>query len=131
MIEDPRLITGVVKLDNRGILNAFEIESSLSTPVKRVFFVSQAEKMVKRGEHAHRTCEQLIISAIGTFNVQVINKNSVFNFVLSGPENGLYIPKMNWVEFENQDANSVLMVCASHAYDPADYIDNLSDLINE
>ena len=131
MIEDPRLITGVAKLDNRGILYAYEIGSSLSIPVNRVFFVSQAEKMVKRGGHAHRTCEQLIISAIGTFNVKVINKNSVFNFVLSGPENGLYIPKMNWVEFENQESNSVLMVCASHAYDPGDYIIELSDLVNE
>jgi hypothetical protein len=43
-------------------------------------------------------------------------------FLLDRPDLGLHLPAMTWATQYRYSRDAVLLVFASHAYDPADYI---------
>lgn len=80
-----------------------------------------------RGEHAHLRCHQFLIAAHGSLKVTVDDGSSREIIVLDRPNIGLYLPPMIWGEQHEFGTDSVLLVFASHPYDPADYIRDYSE----
>ncbi len=109
--------------DMRGTLTAGELPS-VDVPFagKRWFIVYDVPSREVRGEHAHRTCHQFMVCVAGSVGVSVddgLNRDEV---LLDDPTLGLYIPPMVWASQFRYERHSVLLVFASHAYDPDDYI---------
>jgi UDP-2-acetamido-3-amino-2,3-dideoxy-glucuronate N-acetyltransferase len=75
-----------------------------------------------RGEHAHRECHQFLVCVRGSVSVVADDGRRREEYLLDRPELGLHLPPMVWGIQYRYSADAVLLVFASHYYDPADYI---------
>jgi UDP-2-acetamido-3-amino-2,3-dideoxy-glucuronate N-acetyltransferase len=108
--------------DLRGNLTAREIGKGLPFAPKRYFIISDVPTKEVRGEHAHKTCHQLLVSLHGTVACVVDDGVHRTEYILDTPEKALYIPPMIWATQYKYSKDCVLLVLASHEYDPEDYI---------
>ncbi len=115
--------------DLRGSLTVAEFGEDLPFVPKRAFMVYDVPNERVRGEHAHRQCEQFLIAAAGSVNVLVDDGTNRRNVVLDRPNVGLYMPPMIWGSQYRFSADTVLLVFASHEYDPDDYIRTYGEFV--
>jgi len=99
------------------------IESARHVPfeIQRVYHVYGVPAGGSRGGHAHRTLQQFIIAANGSFDVNVDDGTGRRSFHLSRPGEGLYLPAMIWREVVRFSPGAVCLVLASKPYDESDY----------
>lgn len=107
--------------DLRGSLTAVEVGDGLPFLPRRLFLVHDVPTARVRGEHAHRVCQQLLISVAGACHVVVDDGEVREEVILDGPGRALFIPPMVWATQYLHTGDSVLLVAASHEYDPSDY----------
>jgi UDP-2-acetamido-3-amino-2,3-dideoxy-glucuronate N-acetyltransferase len=125
---DATLVSGVHLLrtptikDLRGNLVARQMGNGLPFRPERCFMVYDVPSKELRGEHAHRTCEQLLICLSGSVNVLCDDGEHRQEFTLDSPELGLHIGPMVWGTQYRYAKDAVLLVLASLPYDPDDYI---------
>ncbi len=120
-------------LDLRGNLSAADFEKELPFLPKRHFFVFGVPNKEVRGEHAHYKCHQFLIAAHGSVAVVADDGKNRREVLLDHPSLGFYLPPMTWGVQYKYSEDAVLLVFASHAYDPEDYIrdyDNYLKLIS-
>jgi acetyltransferase-like isoleucine patch superfamily enzyme len=108
--------------DLRGSLSAAEFDDDLPFVPKRLFMVYDVPNERVRGEHAHRECHQFLICARGSLSVVVDDGSRQAEVELDSPDVGLHIPPMVWGIQYKFSSEAILLVLASHRYDPADYI---------
>ena len=108
--------------DLRGRVAVAEQGSLLPFIPRRIFMVYDVPSLEVRGEHAHRVCEQFLICVAGQVTVAVDDGHFRDEYLLDSPGLGLYVPSMVWAVQYRYTADAVLVVAASHAYDPDDYI---------
>ncbi len=109
--------------DLRGRLTAGEMPGDgVPFPPKRWFLIYDVPSREVRGEHAHRICHQFLVCVSGRVMVAVDDGENRAEVLLDDPALGIYIPPLVWASQFRYDADAVLLVFASHAYDPADYI---------
>lgn len=109
-------------LDLRGNLSFGEFEKHIPFPVKRFFFIYDVPSKEVRGEHAHWNNHQFLICIKGSARALVDNGSVREEFILDSPSIGIHIPPMIWGTQYQYSNDAVLVVFASHLYDPADYI---------
>ncbi len=105
--------------DERGVLVAGEGGGNLPFTPMRVFAISDVPPGARRAEHANRTCEEVLICLSGRCSVVVHDGISSTRFALDSPQRGLHVPPMHWLVCEEFSPGAVLLVLASHPYDPA------------
>lgn len=106
----------------RGDLAVIEFAEALPFKPQRCFWTYAIPGRQVRGEHAHRECSQFLVSAHGTCRLRIDDGTSQEEITLDRPEIGVLVPPLVWAEASGHSADSVLLVLASHVYDPADYI---------
>lgn len=109
-------------VDIRGSLVAGEFGQGLPFPPKRFFLVMNVPSGKIRGEHAHHECWQFLICVNGSVSVMVDNGEGRDEFRLDRPDQGLLVPPLVWASQFRHSPDALLLVLASHAYDPDDYI---------
>jgi dTDP-4-dehydrorhamnose 3,5-epimerase-like enzyme len=92
-----------------------------------VYYLYDVPGGESRGGHAHKSLEQFIIAANGSFDVILDDGNNKESNHMNRSYYGLYIPKMIWRELENFSSGSVCLVLASELYDEDDYIRDQSN----
>jgi UDP-2-acetamido-3-amino-2,3-dideoxy-glucuronate N-acetyltransferase len=112
-----------------GDLAVIEFAEALPFHPVRCFWTYAIPGSQVRGEHAHRVCSQFLVSAHGTCRLRMDDGISQEEIVLDRPEIGVLVPPMVWAEASGHSADSVLLVLASHAYDPADYIRDYHEFV--
>jgi UDP-2-acetamido-3-amino-2,3-dideoxy-glucuronate N-acetyltransferase len=117
--------------DLRGNLSARETGKGLPFAAERSFVIFDVPSKEVRGEHAHRICKQFLVCLKGSVAVVCDDGTNRQEFLLDTPELGLYLPPMVWGIQYKYSQDSVLMVFASHGYDPGDYIRNYDQFITE
>lgn len=113
--------------DMRGSLSVGELGRTMPFAPKRYFLVFSVPGREIRGEHAHRQCHQFLVCAHGSCAVVVDDGRERREMQLSRPNLGVHIPPMVWGIQYKYSPDAVLMVLASHHYDPADYIREYSE----
>lgn len=108
--------------DLRGSLTVAEVEEEIPFEVKRWFMVYDVPSTDVRGEHAHRTCHQLLVAAHGRVSVIVDDGTTREQIELDSPEFGVHVPPLVWGTQYAYSPDAVLLVFASQPYDPDDYI---------
>jgi UDP-2-acetamido-3-amino-2,3-dideoxy-glucuronate N-acetyltransferase len=109
--------------DLRGRLTAGELPGECVPFVpRRWFLVYDVPSREVRGEHAHRVCHQFLVCVAGSVSVAVDDGEHRGEVLLDEPTLGIYIPPLVWASQFRYDPDSVLLVLASHTYDPSDYI---------
>lgn len=121
IVELPRIT------DPRGNLTPIEGGRQVPFAIERVYYTYDVPGGEGRGGHAHRACEEFIIAASGSFEVQVDDGVHAERFFLNRSYYGLYVPRMVWRELADFSSGSVCLVLASERYDEADYVRGYGD----
>jgi UDP-2-acetamido-3-amino-2,3-dideoxy-glucuronate N-acetyltransferase len=121
-----RLIRLPTTFDLRGTLSVAELGDLVPFDVRRVFLVYDVPTSDVRGEHAHRLCHELIVAVHGRCSVVVDDGEQRAEVALDAPSLALHIPAMVWAVQYKHSPDAVLLVLASHPYDPEDYIRDYS-----
>lgn len=108
--------------DERGSLVALEQHREVPFDIARVYYIFGTKEGVRRGFHAHRELEQLVVPVSGTCTMILDDGADRESIRLQRPTQGLLIPPMVWHEMEDFSPDCVLMVLAAAWYDEADYI---------
>ncbi|MBK2297077.1 MULTISPECIES: sugar 3,4-ketoisomerase [Francisella] len=117
--------------DDRGSLVSLEENKNIPFVVRRVYYIFDTKSDVRRGFHAHRDLEQVLICVSGNCKVLVDDGSSKRNILLDSPDKGLMISGLIWREMYDFSPNCVLMVLASELYDENDYIRNYDKFLKE
>ena len=121
-IQDCRIIELPKIFNEKG--NITPIHGNIEVPfdLKRVFYICDIPGGESRGAHAHKTLEQFIVCALGSFDVAVDDGRNRDVIHLSRAYKGLYIPPMIWAAEINFSSGGICLVLASMPYDEDDYI---------
>lgn len=117
--------------DMRGNLSVGEFGRNLPFVPQRYFLVFDVPSAEVRGEHAHRQCHQFLVCAHGRVSVVADDGARREEFLLDRPEIGLHIAPWVWATQYRYSSDAVLLVFASHAYDPSDYIRDYDGFLRE
>lgn len=101
--------------DARGNLTVAE---KLTFPIRRAYWLHSVDPLAKRGGHAHRKLDRLMIAVHGRFLLSVDGSFIVMN----NPSVAIHLPPMAWVELSEFSADAVCLVLASEEHDEADCI---------
>ena len=110
--------------DARGQLVAIEEGKDLPFVIRRVYYIYDTLADVRRGFHAHRNLEQILICVSGSCRIHLDDGHETAEVTLDKPNEGLYIANDMWREMYDFTEGAVLLVLASEYYDEADYIRN-------
>lgn len=113
--------------DDRGQLVALEENKEIPFDVKRVYYMYDTGEGVRRGFHAHKCLEQILICVHGSCRIHLDDGVETAEVDLDKPFEGLFISNNMWREMYDFSPDAVLMVLASELYDEADYIRNYED----
>ena len=106
---------------SQGYISLAEKEN-LPFTVNRIYWTYFTPEDVERGGHSHIELQQILVAMAGIITVKTEMPGGLKNeFVLSGPNYGLYIPKLCWREMKYTH-NAVQMCIASIPYDESDYV---------
>ena len=108
--------------DERGQLVALEEGKEIPFQVKRVYYMYDTVEGVRRGYHAHKCLEQILICVHGSCKILLDNGKETAVVNLDTPYEGLYISNDMWREMYDFSDDAVLLVLASELYDESDYI---------
>ncbi len=108
--------------DNRGQLIALEEFKEIPFSIKRVYYVYDTTQGVKRGCHAHKSLEQMLICIHGSCKILLDDGVEKETVLLSDPKVGLHVTNCIWREMFDFSPGAVLIVLASKLYDENDYI---------
>lgn len=115
--------------DDRGQLIAIEEMQDIPFDVKRIYYIYDTLPGVRRGFHAHRNLQQILICVNGSCKIHLDNGFDTAEVLLDRPDLGLYISNDMWREMYDFSEGAVLLVLASQHYDEADYIRNYDAFI--
>lgn len=118
-----------IKGDNRGSLVAIESMKDIPFEVKRVYYITDTQKDVVRGHHAHKNLKQILICVHGSCKIGLDNGKEKEEVLLDKINEGIYIESNMWRTMYDFSEGAVLLVLASELYDEADYIRNYDEFI--
>jgi len=124
-----RIVEVDIFSDLRGSLAVAQVGKPLPFVPRRVFVVFDVPTREVRGEHAHRTLEQLLICIRGECAVVVDDGNQREEVVLNSPKLGLYVPPMVWATQYKFSPDAMLLVLASAEYDANEYIRDYDEFL--
>jgi len=108
--------------DERGLLTVIESSGDIPFEIKRVFYIYGTGQGVRRGFHAHHKTRQALVCVSGTCKVFLDNTERKIDITLDSPTKLLILEPNDWHEMYDFSPDCVLLVLASHLYDPEDYI---------
>ena len=109
LIDLPKIV------DPRGNLTVAEQMKNVPFNIARVYWTYDVPGGERRGGHAHRTCEEIVIAVSGSFDVTVDDgKGNKEVYHLNHPYQGLYIGTGVW--------RTVCLVLASELFDEDEYL---------
>ena len=108
--------------DDRGMLVSLENNKEIPFTIKRVYFLFGTKPGVRRGFHAHKKLQQLLVCVSGQCSILLDNGVDKEIVNLSKPTVGLFLNNDVWREMFDFSDDAVLLVLASEVYDESDYI---------
>ena len=118
----PELVELPKFLDRRGNLSFIEEDSQLPFKVRRVYWIYDVPGGEKRGGHAFRETQEMIVALSGSFDVLLHDGEREYKFSLNRSYYGVLVPKMMWRQLENFSTNSLALIIASTDYSRKEYI---------
>lgn len=115
--------------DERGQLIAIEAQKDIPFEVKRVYYIYDTKERVRRGFHAHKSLQQILVCVHGSCKIHLDNGTETEEVVLDKPDVGLYIASDMWREMYDFSPDAVLLVLASEHYNESDYIRNYDEFL--
>ena len=116
--------------DDRGSLVALENQKDYPFDVKRVYYIFDTLPNVRRGFHAHKKLQQVLICVNGSCKIHLDNGlGETAEVLLDNPSKGLFLSADMWREMYDFSEGAVLLVLASEYYDEKDYIRDYDEFV--
>lgn len=115
--------------DPRGNLMFAEFPKHLPFQPKRFFVTYEVPMGSVRGEHAHKSNDQVIVCLKGSLTITLDDGTIRKSFELNAPDVGIYIPAGIWGIQSHHSADCVMLVLASELYDENGYIRDYGDFL--
>jgi hypothetical protein len=115
--------------DPRGNLTFVEAGRHVPFAIRRAYWIYAVPGGEKRGGHAYRELNEMIIAVSGSFEVHLDDGTRRRTHLLSRGYVGLYVPNMIWRELEAFSTNAVCLILASECYSESDYIRAHTDFL--
>ncbi len=115
--------------DERGMLVALEEKKDIPFEIKRVYYIYDTLKGVRRGFHAHKSLEQILICIQGSCKILLDDGYEKREVLMDKPYEGLYISNVIWREMFDFSSDAVLIVLASDYYNESDYIRDYNEFL--
>ena len=116
-IKIPNIIDNI----NQGSLRVIELDQ-VPFQIQRVFSVVNAQSGARRGQHAHKKCNQLICCVSGEVQLKCDDVKKQVEIFLSPESDAILVPHGIWAEQKYLKDNSVIIVFCDQSYDEQDYI---------
>ena len=117
--------------DLRGNLVARQVGQGLPFVPERCFVIFDVPSKEVRGEHAHRQCAQLLVCLRGSVVVVADDGHRRQEFLLDDLTMGIHLRPQVWGTQYKYTWDAMLLILASHPYDPADYIRDYDQFLDE
>jgi dTDP-4-amino-4,6-dideoxygalactose transaminase/mannose-6-phosphate isomerase-like protein (cupin superfamily) len=104
--------------------------------IKRFFYVDNFNELdksstnKKRGLHSNINFDEFMIVLEGQIEIKLIDKNQTESITTLYKDEYIYIPKMNWVEFEILSSNTIIIVLANEIMEKSKSVHNFNEFIN-
>jgi hypothetical protein len=121
-IADCKLITLPKFKTSAGYITSLNNDIDLPFITKRVYYLYDIPSGETRGGHAHFELCQIIVAAMGSFNISINDGKEIIEYTLNRPDIGLMVVPGIWRELKNFSAGSILLVLASDKFIEQDYI---------
>ncbi len=121
LIDLPKII------DTRGNLTVVEQMRQIPFDIARVYWTYDIPGGGRRGGHAHRSCQEVVVAVSGSFDVQLYNGREWETYHLNHPYQGLYIGTSIWRTLEDFSSGAVCLVLASELFDEDEYIYDMDE----
>jgi dTDP-4-dehydrorhamnose 3,5-epimerase-like enzyme len=105
--------------DSRGILTV--LDQVVPFEIKRLFYIYAVDD-TDRGGHRHHETHQAAICIKGSCKITNNNGKTTEIFDLDSPEKCIFLLPEDWHVMHDFSADAILLVLASTAFDPKDYI---------
>lgn len=115
--------------DERGSLTLVEMGHEIPFAITRAYWIYDVPAEAERGKHANRISYQYLIAVNGSVDICLEDKNGRHSYHLDSKEKGLLVPPHTWNELTGFSKDAVLLVLASHSYDPETYINSHDEFI--
>lgn len=116
--------------DERGQLIALEELRDIPFEIKRIYYMYDTAGGVRRGHHAHKSLEQILVCIHGSCKIHLDNGSEQKEIPLEKPYEGLYISNNMWREMYDFSPDAVLLVLASDYYKESDYIRDYDEFLS-
>lgn len=121
LIDLPKIV------DTRGNLTVVEQMRQIPFDIARVYWTYDIPGGGRRGGHAHRSCQEVVVAVSGSFDVQLYNGREWETYHLNHPYQGLYIGTSIWRTLEDFSSGAVCLVLASELFDEDEYIYDMDE----
>ena len=119
-------------VDPRGNLTVAEQMKNVPFDIARVYWTYDIPAGERRGGHAHRTCQEIIIAVSGSFDVTLDDgSGQKETHHLNHPYQGLYVGTGVWRTLEDFSSGAVCLVLASELFDEDEYWYDYDEFLND
>ena len=109
--------------DPRGNLTFIQYPNQLPFEIKRVFWTYDVPGGGKRGGHAYKSQNEVIVALSGSFDViHTLADGSTHLTSLNRSYHGLYLPALTWRHLENFSTNAICLHLSDQEFDAMDYL---------
>ncbi len=126
-VDDCRLVDLSRILHPQGSVTPVEGGVHVPFEIARVYYLYDVPGGASRGGHAHRELQQLIVAALGSFDVVLDDGRRSRTVSLNRAYIGLYMPRLIWRDLVNFSSGAICLVLASLPFDEHDYMRDYSD----
>lgn len=119
-----------IKFFSATIENHHQVDAQLPFKVERIFYLFDVPAQAVRGEHAHKTCHQILVAVQGSFEVILDDGKNKRKTLLNQSNVGLHIPPGIWASEINFMQGSICLVMASEVFAESDYIRDYNVFLN-
>jgi dTDP-4-dehydrorhamnose 3,5-epimerase-like enzyme len=105
-----------------GNITAVQNGIELPFDVMRIYYLYDIPGGESRGAHAHRTLEQMVVAASGSFDITLDDGRSKKTVQLNKPNLALHIRPGIWRDITNFSSGAICLALVSNLYDEADYM---------
>jgi hypothetical protein len=113
----------------RGSITPVEGGKDIPFEIARVYYLYDVPGGESRGGHAHKELEQVIVAALGSFEVVVDDGVNQKTFHLNRSNCGFFLPRLIWRELKNFSSGAICLVLASQPYREEEYLREHADFI--
>lgn len=110
-----KFINSFKNIDNRGNLTSVEVFRETGIQYKRFFLIDKV-KGGKRGGHAHKYTDQVLIIIRGSMHLYYKNLKEEGSLIMNENSNPIFLPKLTWIEMNQISSDAIILVLSSDEY---------------